>query len=186
MDKIIIFVERKIDVEKLKSQLIATRNNKYIIDILHGDMEQNSREIALKRFQLNSNILIATSVAARGIDIKDIKKVINYDIPKDIKEYIHRIGRTGREGKKGEAISLYENVADIGKDMVKDLANVISESNNQEVKDFTNYISNLSSNSSLKSKSTKNKKPVEKDNHLNEENFNEKEDSDADYLNDEW
>lgn len=66
--------------------------------VLHGDKVQNERTDIINKFKLNSNLLIATDVASRGLDIPEIKTVINYDIPKDSDTYIHRIGRTGRAG----------------------------------------------------------------------------------------
>ena len=78
----------------------------YNIGLIHGDLSQNQRESVLADFK-NRRIpfLIATDVAARGIDVKDISHVINYDIPNDIETYVHRIGRTGRAGASGRAIS---------------------------------------------------------------------------------
>ncbi|MFT7128598.1 MAG: ATP-independent RNA helicase DbpA [Gammaproteobacteria bacterium] len=74
---------------------------------LHGDLEQRDRDQILIRFKQQScRILVATDVAARGLDIDDLPAVINYDLPRDPETYVHRIGRTGRAGKKGFAISL--------------------------------------------------------------------------------
>lgn len=203
-DKVIIFVERKASVEKLKHKLLEVKNNKFFIDTLHGDMDQVNREIALKRFQMNSNILIATSVAARGIDVKDIKIVINYDLSKEIKEYIHRIGRTGREGKDGEAISFYSDVEDIGREMTKELVSVLKESNNEPVKEFDNAIANNfrssyksnkksstgysknRSNTNLHGNNNSVKKVISESVKKDDMDFAEKEDSDADCPNDEW
>lgn len=67
---------------------------------IHGDRLQREREEALRDFKSGTrNILVATGVAARGLDIKNVKHVINFDLPKSIDEYVHRIGRTGRVGK---------------------------------------------------------------------------------------
>lgn len=75
---------------------------------IHGDMEQRQRTLVLTKFANRSaSILTATDVAARGLDIKELQLVINYDLPQDAKVYIHRIGRTGRAGKEGLALSLY-------------------------------------------------------------------------------
>ena len=175
-DKVIIFVERKKDVVALKEKLSSVKNNSFFIDILHGDLEQSFREINLKRFQLNSNILIATSVAARGIDVKDVRMVINYDIPKDIKDYIHRIGRTGREGKKGEAISLYEDEYKLKDDFIRELLNVLEESENEKPREFVDVLERKK-RKSPKKEEIKKKEP---------EQFKEKEDSDADCPTDEW
>merc|ERR1712039_1161135 len=78
---------------------------------LHGDMEQRDRDHALWAFkQGKAKVLVATDVAQRGLDIKNVACVINYDPPANMEDYVHRIGRTGRAGEKGDAyIFLYEN-----------------------------------------------------------------------------
>ncbi|MHB1314302.1 MAG: DEAD/DEAH box helicase [Christensenellales bacterium] len=76
----------------------------YAADALHGDMRQSERDAVMGKFRSGElNILVATDVAARGIDVDDIEAVINYDIPNDEEYYVHRIGRTGRAGKTGKA-----------------------------------------------------------------------------------
>lgn len=73
---------------------------------LHGDLSQAQRDVAMNRFRNGgASILIATDVAARGIDVDDVEAVINYDIPQDIEYYVHRIGRTGRAGRKGRSFT---------------------------------------------------------------------------------
>lgn len=130
-EKVIIFVEKKIDCSKLFYQLDA-RNYKSVT--LHGDKTQSERNEALKSFMTSSSpILIATSVAARGIDIKDVKLVINYDLPKSIEEYIHRIGRTGRAGEEGKAISFYNEKFDFN--ISGKLIKVLNDTN-QKVPEF--------------------------------------------------
>ena len=75
---------------------------------LHGDLEQRERDQVLVRFsQASVCVLVATDVAARGLDINDLELVVNYDLPRDPEVYVHRIGRTGRAGKRGRAVSLY-------------------------------------------------------------------------------
>jgi len=79
----------------------------YGADAIHGDMSQAQRERVLRAFRQNRvSLLVATDVAARGLDIPDVTHVINFDIPDDADAYVHRIGRTGRMGRKGEAITL--------------------------------------------------------------------------------
>ena len=76
-------------------------------EAIHGDLDQNARERVLGRFRANQiKVLVATDVAARGLDIDDISHVFNYHLPDDAEVYIHRIGRTGRAGKTGIAITL--------------------------------------------------------------------------------
>ena len=74
---------------------------------LHGDMEQRQREEAIRAFKTSKlEILIATDVAARGLDVNDVSHVFNYHLPFDSESYVHRIGRTGRAGKEGVAVSI--------------------------------------------------------------------------------
>ena len=99
----IIFCQRKVDVDNLTKKLKMKRKN---VECIHGDIVQSKRERILKSFRKQKiDILIATDVASRGIDIKDLSHVINYSMPIEIDSYIHRIGRTARAGKKGKAIS---------------------------------------------------------------------------------
>ncbi len=85
----------------------ALSNCGFSVQALHGDLDQKHRDQVLVRFANNScSILVATDVAARGLDIKELQAVINYDLPWDPEVYVHRIGRTGRAGKKGLALSL--------------------------------------------------------------------------------
>ena len=75
---------------------------------MHGDKSQEERDWVLKEFKnMQSTLLVATDVAARGLDVKDIRLVVNFDFPKEMDSYIHRIGRTGRAGKKGTAVSFF-------------------------------------------------------------------------------
>ena len=85
----------------------ALSNCGFSVQALHGDLDQKHRDQVLVRFANNScSVLVATDVAARGLDIKELQAVINYDLPWDPEIYVHRIGRTGRAGKKGLALSL--------------------------------------------------------------------------------
>ncbi|MDO6737353.1 DEAD/DEAH box helicase [Wenyingzhuangia sp. 2_MG-2023] len=100
---IIIFRRTKFGVDKLEETLLK---NKYKVDTIHGDKTQAARTKALNKFKNNDvNILIATDVAARGIDIPNLDIVINFDLPNIPEGYVHRIGRTGRAGKEGRALS---------------------------------------------------------------------------------
>mmetsp|Transcript_54616 Transcript_54616/g.158060 ORF Transcript_54616/g.158060 Transcript_54616/m.158060 type:complete len:283 (-) Transcript_54616:272-1120(-) len=83
---------------------------------LHGDMDQTQRDHALWAFKTGkAKVLVATDVAQRGLDIKNVEIVVNFDAPSNMEDYVHRIGRTGRAGAKGDAFTLlYENERDIG------------------------------------------------------------------------
>ncbi|NLN13401.1 MAG: DEAD/DEAH box helicase [Arcobacter skirrowii] len=102
--KSIIFCRTKKDVDRLSTFLISQG---FMAKSLHGDMEQKQREEAIKAFKTSKlEILIATDVAARGLDVNDVTHVFNYHLPFDGESYVHRIGRTGRAGKEGVAISI--------------------------------------------------------------------------------
>jgi len=108
----IVFCNTKRKVDEVTSSL-QTRG--YAADAIHGDMNQSQRDRVMSKFRSGSiELLIATDVAARGIDVSDIDVVFNYDVPKDDEDYVHRIGRTGRAGKTGKAFSFIS-----GKDIYK-------------------------------------------------------------------
>jgi len=101
--RLIIFCRTKKGVDELVASLQARG---YMADGLHGDLSQMQRDRVMKKFREGKlEILIATDVAARGLDIEQVTHVINYDIPQDPEAYVHRIGRTGRAGHKGVAIT---------------------------------------------------------------------------------
>ncbi|XP_013855252.1 putative ATP-dependent RNA helicase DDX4 [Austrofundulus limnaeus] len=98
---------------------------------IHGDREQREREQALADFRSGKcPVLVATSVAARGLDIPDVQHVVNFDLPKDIDEYVHRIGRTGRCGNTGRAVSFFD--ADVDGQLARSLVTILSKAQ-QEV-----------------------------------------------------
>lgn len=100
----IIFCRTKRGVDEL---VVALEARGYFADALHGDLSQQQRDRVMKRFRDGkSELLVATDVAARGLDINNVTHVINFDIPQDPVSYVHRIGRTGRVGRKGQAITL--------------------------------------------------------------------------------
>lgn len=100
----IIFGFTKLQVDELTDALLARG---YAADKLHGDMTQMMRERVMKRFRERQvELLVATDVAARGLDVDDLEIVFNYELPHDPEDYVHRIGRTGRAGKSGKAITL--------------------------------------------------------------------------------
>ncbi|CAA9545391.1 MAG: DEAD-box ATP-dependent RNA helicase DeaD (CshA) [uncultured Thermomicrobiales bacterium] len=99
-----IFCRTKIGVEELGEALMARG---YAVETLHGDLSQAQRDRVMRRFRSGqADTLIATDVAARGLDVPDVSHVFNYDVPESAEAYVHRIGRTGRAGKAGEAITL--------------------------------------------------------------------------------
>jgi ATP-dependent RNA helicase DeaD len=99
----IVFCRTKLDADSVARKLIGRG---YDAAALHGDISQSGRERILGLFRRQKiNILVATDVAARGIDISDLTHVINYSMPQDAESYVHRIGRTGRAGKEGTAIT---------------------------------------------------------------------------------
>lgn len=101
--KLIIFCRTKKGVDEL---VISLNNRGYLSEGLHGDLSQNQRDRVMKKFRAGRcDILIATDVAARGLDIDNITHVINFDIPQDPESYVHRIGRTGRAGRTGVAMT---------------------------------------------------------------------------------
>ncbi|TFG98523.1 MAG: DEAD/DEAH box helicase, partial [Calditrichales bacterium] len=99
----LVFCRTKIDANNVMSHL---QDRGYDAEALHGDISQIQRETILRKFKKRQiNILVATDVAARGIDIQNLTHVINYAIPQDAEAYVHRIGRTGRAGREGTAIT---------------------------------------------------------------------------------
>lgn len=103
-EKSIIFCRTKREVDRLATALMARG---YLAKSLHGDIEQNQRNEVIKSFQSGKiQTLVATDVAARGLDIRGVSHVFNFHIPFEPESYVHRIGRTGRAGKKGIAITL--------------------------------------------------------------------------------
>ncbi len=100
----LIFCNTKRMVDQLAESL---KGKGYLADGLHGDLSQNQRDTVMNLFRNGRiNILIATDVAARGIDVSGVEAVFNFDIPEDIEYYVHRIGRTGRAGKSGKSFTL--------------------------------------------------------------------------------
>jgi ATP-dependent RNA helicase RhlE len=105
-DKVLIFGRTKWGIEKLTKVLI---NKGFKATSIHGNKTQGQRARALEQFKQNDvNILLATDVASRGLDIENVTHVINYDAPETYDDYVHRIGRTGRAGKKGIALTFVE------------------------------------------------------------------------------
>ena len=101
--KTLVFDDTHRSVDDITKELVARG---FVADSIHGGKSQAKRQRVLKNFKNNSiQVLVATDVAARGIDVSDITHVINYSLPQDYESYVHRIGRTGRAGKVGYALT---------------------------------------------------------------------------------
>jgi ATP-dependent RNA helicase DDX3X len=124
---VLIFVETKRGADHLEE--VLARNN-FPAASIHGDKSQREREDALKCFKTGRcPILVATDVAARGLDIPNVTQVINFDLPSNIDDYVHRIGRTGRVGNLGNALSL---INEKNRNIAKELVELLVE-NQQEL-----------------------------------------------------
>jgi probable ATP-dependent RNA helicase DDX4 len=130
-DGIMVFVETKRNADFLASFL---SEKQVLTTSIHGDRYQRQREEALKDFKSGKmKLLIATSVAARGLDIKNVRHVINFDLPSSIDEYVHRIGRTGRVGNCGKATSFFDVEEDFA--IAADLKKILHQAG-QKVPEF--------------------------------------------------
>ncbi|KAF2757042.1 DEAD-domain-containing protein [Pseudovirgaria hyperparasitica] len=135
----LIFVETKRMADSLSDFLI---NQGFPATSIHGDRTQREREKALEMFRTGRfPILVATAVAARGLDIPNVKHVVNYDLPTDIDDYVHRIGRTGRAGNTGISTAFFNRG---NRGVVRDLLELLKEAN-QEVPQFLEAIARESS-----------------------------------------
>merc|ERR1712176_1512824 len=104
-DRVLVFVETKKGCDMLTRSL---RMDGFQARAMHGDKSQEERDWVLREFKsMQSTLLVATDVAARGLDVDDIRIVVNFDFPNDMESYIHRVGRTGRAGRKGLAVSFF-------------------------------------------------------------------------------
>jgi len=137
----LVFVETKRNADFLASFLSESDVSTTSI---HGDRFQKEREAALRDFRSGArSVLVATSVAARGLDIKNVNHVINFDLPKEIDEYVHRIGRTGRVGNKGKATSFFDPQQDAR--LAGSLVRILKQAG-QNIPDFLSEHTNGSSN----------------------------------------
>jgi len=133
----IVFVEQKRVADYIAAYLCD-------VDIpttsIHGDRQQPERELALRDFKTNKmKVLVATAVAARGLDIKGVNNVVNMDLPKTIDEYVHQIGRTGRLGNAGKAISFFN--AEVDGPLASELIRILAQAE-QEVPPWLNDVAN--------------------------------------------
>lgn len=137
-ERILVFVDTKRQADILQNELNVQSIG---CAAIHGDRSQEDRDIALDGFRKGIiPILVATDVASRGLDIPDVQYVINYDLPSNIEDYVHRIGRTGRAGNEGHAISYYN---DNNRNITTDLIDRLIE-NEQEIPDFLENASSYS------------------------------------------
>lgn len=122
----LVFVETKRMADMLSDFLMA---NNLPATSIHGDRTQREREMALQTFRTGRTpIMVATAVAARGLDIPNVTHVINYDLPSDIDDYVHRIGRTGRAGNTGVSTAFFNRG---NKNIVRDLVELLREANQE-------------------------------------------------------
>lgn len=122
----LVFVETKRMADMLSDFLLG---NSFAATSIHGDRTQREREMALQTFrQGRTPVLVATAVAARGLDIPNVTHVINYDLPSDIDDYVHRIGRTGRAGNTGISTAFFNRG---NKNIVRDLLELLREANQE-------------------------------------------------------
>jgi ATP-dependent RNA helicase DeaD len=118
----IVFCRTKAETQEVADNLIK---DGYSADALHGDLSQSQRDFVMKRFRSRTlQMLVATDVAARGIDVNDVTHVINYNLPEDVENYTHRTGRTARAGKSGIAIAII-TPKDSGK--IKDIERILKK-----------------------------------------------------------
>lgn len=131
----IVFCQTKLEVADLTEKLLR---NGLKAGCIHGDLKQGERTAILKKFKdKDVKVMIATDVAARGIDVKDLTHVVNHSLPWDVESYIHRIGRTARNGKKGTAISL------ISPEQVKLMARIIKTTGKPAVRQHVPRINEI-------------------------------------------
>jgi len=125
--RILVFCKTKRTADQLEFQL---KRCGYDAMAIHGDKEQRQREFILDRFRKDSRMcVVATDVAARGLDIKQLEIVVNYDFPMQIDDYVHRIGRTGRAGQKGASITMIsKKELQLTPAVVKSLVDILTKS----------------------------------------------------------
>ena len=135
----LVFVETKRMADMLSDFLF---NNRIAATSIHGDRSQREREMALQTFRSGRTpVLVATAVAARGLDIPNVTHVINYDLPSDIDDYVHRIGRTGRAGNVGISTAFFNRG---NRNIVRDLIELLREAN-QEIPQWLETVASESS-----------------------------------------
>lgn len=133
--KILIFTSTKMNAELLTDELY---DHGHRVQALHGDKQQSARTRILSDFKTGrAHVLIATDVAARGIDVSDIQCVINYNMPGNSEDYVHRIGRTGRAGKTGTSVSFF---SEDDETLIPELIPILTESQQEVPTEFTEFM----------------------------------------------
>ncbi|CAD8149299.1 unnamed protein product [Paramecium octaurelia] len=170
-DKVLIFVETKKDCEDLANYL---SEHGFFCMSLHGDKTQQQRDYVMKEFKASKcKLLCATDVASRGLDVRDISLVINYDFPNQIDNYVHRIGRTGRAGDKGRSITMITldamdpRIAKQLVDLLKDSEQVV----NDDLYDFA-YSKPYQKSKRPNQRKKPNDKPITQSKNVNSNNLN--------------
>ena len=169
--KILVFVRTKVRAERVKN---AMERVNIEVNTIHSNKLQSERDITMNNFRKDIlKVLIATDISARGIDIPNVDYVINYDLPESSENYVHRVGRTGRGDKKGQAISFCsteekEQLADIEEKLGKEISRIkISKDDYQTTLDFSegkihDWKSLVNENEKLETKFKKKKKKKKK------------------------
>lgn len=122
VNQILIFTATKAQADNIVGKLVSDSHN---AEVLHSDISQNRRSKTMRKFKENKlRVLVATDIAARGIDVSTVTHVVNYDLPRNPEDYIHRIGRTGRAGEAGSAFSL---VSPSDKKVLKKIEQLLSQ-----------------------------------------------------------
>merc|ERR1711935_1304814 len=144
-ERVLIFTATKRTADFLEQMLYR---QKFRAVAIHGGKTQAARDRALYDFRDGKrNVLVATDVASRGLDVDDIKLVINFDMPANIEDYVHRIGRTGRRGKQRKAVSIIE-ASETTRKLVSDLIKVLKEAKQEVPQELTDLLRTASSDSS--------------------------------------
>lgn len=132
--KVMIFCNTKMACEIVSTNL---QNSQIQCEVLHGDKVYRERQSAYHRFDTNkAHIIVATDVASRGLDLKGVTLVINYDMPSQIDDYVHRVGRTGRAGKKGKSLTF---LTEADEDILQNLMDLLQRSKQEVPKELLDF-----------------------------------------------
>ena len=185
---ILIFLNSKKDVESL-NKILQNENIKSCT--IHGDKMQNDRNKSLREFSLGyKNVLISTDIISRGIDFPNVYCVINFDMPNNIDDYIHRVGRTGRLGQKGLAITYVDNIDETCKEKLIQLLNNLGQEvpswfndvqSNRKFRNFLDKMENRDNNKNYNNNNILDKNKSRNGNNLNNNNYKFKMNKDNNY-----